>query len=105
MIMSVVNDKANAYIREKIVKVPEDMTFITPNLAGILARVLWFLAMGYPGNPKTRNVEPSVNKADVIAYYLETCYPEHYMLFNLAEEIYDAYIFHDHARIWDSDDS
>ena len=40
MIMSVVNDKANAYIREKIVQVPEDMTFITPNLAGILARVL-----------------------------------------------------------------
>lgn len=31
----IVNDKATAYFREKMVKQPEDMTYITPNLIGI----------------------------------------------------------------------
>lgn len=31
---SPVNDKATAYFREKMVKQPEDMTYITPNLIG-----------------------------------------------------------------------
>ena len=53
--------------------------------------------MGFPGNPKTKKVSTTLNKAETIAYYLETCYPNRYMLFNLAEETYDTYLFHDHV--------
>ena len=51
------------------------------------------VAMGYPGNPKTRRMEASVNKADMTAYYLEARHPNHYKLFNLAEETYDTLLF------------
>lgn len=53
------------------------------------------VAMGYPGNPKTRRVDTAVNKADMTAYYLEARHPGHYKLFNLAEETYDTLLFHD----------
>lgn len=51
--------------------------------------------MGYPGNPKTRNLQSAMNKGDVTAYYLEAQHKDHYMLFNLAEETYDTILFHD----------
>lgn len=55
--------------------------------------------MGFPGNPKTRNVEAKINKCDITAYYLEARHPNHYMIFNLAEETYDTFLFHDQVRI------
>lgn len=54
--------------------------------------------MGFPGNPKTRNIGAQINKCDMTAYYLEARHPNHYMLFNLAEETYDAFLFHDQVR-------
>ena len=51
--------------------------------------------MGFPGNPKTRNLQAQMNKGDMIAYYLEARHKDHYMIFNLAEETYDAFLFHD----------
>lgn len=51
--------------------------------------------MGFPGNPKTKNIEAQVNKCDITAYYLEARHPNHYMIFNLAEETYDTFLFHD----------
>ena len=50
--------------------------------------------MGYPGNPQTHKTETSVNKMDMTAYYLDAHHPNHYKLFNLAEETYDTLIFH-----------
>ena len=57
--------------------------------------------MGYPGNPKTRQVETSVNKTDMTAYYLEARHANHYKLFNLAEETYDTLIFHGQVENYD----
>ncbi|KAK8812776.1 hypothetical protein WA538_002510, partial [Blastocystis sp. DL] len=78
------NQKANDYIRDNLIKAPKDMTYITNNL----------IAMGFPGNPQTHKTETSVNKMDMTAYYLDAHHPNHYKLFNLAEETYDTLIFH-----------
>ena len=83
-----------------MVKQPEDITYIASNLIGTMAlRFSHLLAMGFPGNPKTRKVETQINKCDVTAMYLETKHPNHYMLFNLAEETYDAFLFHDQVCV------
>lgn len=37
------NEKANTYIRENMIKAPSDMTYITSNLIGSLLRVVFIL--------------------------------------------------------------
>ena len=78
------------------------MTYITNNLIGILFLPNSPSAMGYPGNPQTRKTQTSVNKMDMTAYYLDAHHPNHYKLFNLAEETYDALIFHDMVALFHS---
>ena len=89
-----VNQKANDYIRDNLIKAPKDMTYITNNLIGIVTDPISPSAMGFPGNPQTHKTETSVNKMDMTAYYLDAHHPNHYKLFNLAEETYDTLIFH-----------
>ena len=89
-----VNQKANDYIRDNLIKAPKDMTYITNNLIGIVTDHISPSAMGFPGNPQTHKTETSVNKMDMTAYYLDAHHPNHYKLFNLAEETYDTLIFH-----------
>ena len=82
------------YIRDNLIKAPKDMTYITNNLIGIVTDPISPSAMGFPGNPQTHKTETSVNKMDMTAYYLDAHHPNHYKLFNLAEETYDTLIFH-----------
>lgn len=42
-LLFVVNEKANTYIRENMIKAPSDMTYITSNLIGSLLRVVFIL--------------------------------------------------------------
>ena len=65
------------------------------------ARVLKKLKGGTAETPRlcvyrsNKNIEAQVNKCDITAYYLEARHPNHYMIFNLAEETYDTFLFHD----------
>ena len=55
--------------------------------------------MGFPGNPKTRRLEGKVNNRENIAFFLETKYSKHYMIFNLTEEEYDPLLFDNRVLI------
>ncbi|KAK8818937.1 hypothetical protein WA577_003047 [Blastocystis sp. JDR] len=75
-------EKTNAYIRDTV-KAPEDCTYISSNL----------IAMGFPGNPKTKHMETKTNNRDLIAAFLQTKYHNHFHIFNLTEEKYDVMLF------------
>ena len=49
--------------------------------------------MGFPGVPKSRKLEGTINNREAIAFFLETKYPKHYRLFNITEEEYDPLLF------------
>ncbi len=89
----IVTEKTNAYFRDTIVKVPEDCTFITSNIIGWVWIVGSQVAMGFPGNPKSRKMEGKTNNREIIASFLESRYHKHYRLFNLTEEVYDSLLF------------
>lgn len=57
--------------------------------------------MGFPGWPKNPNNSMHYNSREVVASYLEKNHKDHYMIFNLSDEIYETLLFGDHVVSYD----
>ena len=57
--------------------------------------------MGYPGWPKYPMKNVKYNMREVVASFLNDNHKDHYMIFNLSDEIYDTILFGDHVISYD----
>ena len=53
--------------------------------------------MGFPGWPKVPNPSIKYNSREIVAAFLEEHHKDHYMIFNLSDEIYETLLFNDHV--------
>ena len=57
--------------------------------------------MGFPGWPKNPNSAMHYNSREVVAAYLEKNHKDHYMIFNLSDEVYETLLFEYHVVSYD----
>ena len=58
------------------------------------------LVMGFPGWPKNPNPAVKYNSREIVAAFLETHHKDHFMIFNLSDEVYDSILFGDHVLMF-----
>ena len=81
---------------------PEDLTYIAQNVIGMcFCNNVTCLAMGYPGWPKYPNKNMKYNMKEVVAYFLNDHHKDHFMIFNLSDELYETILFGDHVISYD----
>ena len=56
--------------------------------------------MGFPGWPKNPNPAIKYNSREIVAAFLETHHKDHFMIFNLSDEVYDSILFGDHVHMF-----
>ena len=88
-------------MKEMVTRRPEDMTYITSNLIGIHVFFSSSTAMGFPGWPKNPSRYIKYNTREIVAAYLEEHHKDHYMIFNLSDEVYETILFGDHVISYD----
>ena len=57
--------------------------------------------MGFPGWPQHPNPNVKYNMREIVASFLETHHKDHYMIFNLSDEVYETMLFNDHVVSYD----
>ena len=57
--------------------------------------------MGFPGWPQHPNPSIKYNMREIVASFLEPHHKDHYMIFNLSDEVYETMLFNDHVVSYD----
>lgn len=57
--------------------------------------------MGFPGWPQHPNPAIKYNMREIVASFLESHHKDHYMIFNLSDEMYETMLFNDHVISYD----
>lgn len=57
--------------------------------------------MGFPGWPQNPSKWIKYNTREIVAGYLEEHHKDHFMVFNLSDEVYDTILFGDHVISYD----